>query len=563
MPLARVKSRRVTQACDFCHRRGVKCREAPPNSESTETSTCLTCIEYGQECTRKRQPKKRGTKPRGLPVGIVLNRLSRVQIAGPFDVIDPAVSFKTSASSLDNRKIITTLLDVYLDTVHPSFPLFCEREIWIGWRDGSFPDNPKDYMSLMCMCALSAQHVVDGALFTDEVDSVASSTLAHDYLQEAVRLVPVDFEDLSMDLVRSYGFLALLGAQNGNHAMVHKYLGLYHGISARLNLHDESRWSPDTTECDREVQRRLWWAMYRLEIHTACVLGNPIRCSESQCNVKYPCGLHHPAFIPGRDGQFEDWFAGWNSTTDLYRVLEHAILDFRSKRNSRTSILGNHGRPTTSRIAERLSMIQRDLLPQFGMACSRSSDSGRNRCGFQASNILCTIHLARMISSISGENSLHSACETANDMISNLNAIPLEYVRAIGSPLVQQLAGVGHILVGVATRHRPSLDDYGLIKSVLISIIHFLEQLKDYNKTASVAEGRLANQLADLNQAMVLNGASDDIASGEATRGDVEVFSWSPFLDKAFPDAGGSSGDIFANLQTAFTWPYQSMIPGG
>ncbi|KAI1778579.1 hypothetical protein F4818DRAFT_304818 [Hypoxylon cercidicola] len=566
-PLARVKSRRVTQACDFCHRRGVKCREAPPSSESR--GTCLTCIEYGQECTRKRQPKKRGTKPRSSPVRASPNRQTRSEpepdlAAGPFDIVDPAMFFKTSAPSLGNRKTITTLLDVYLDTVHPSFPLFCEREIWVGWRDGSFPGNQSDYMSLMCMCALSAQHVVDGALFTDEVDSAESTTLAHDYLQEAVRRVPTGFEDPSMDLVRSYGFLALLGAQNGNHAMVHKYLGLYHGISAQLHLHDESRWPPDTTECDREVRRRLWWAMYRLEIHTACVLGNPIRCSESQCNVKYPCGLHHPAFIPGRDGQFEDWFAGWNSTTDLYRVLEHAILDFRSKRNAQTSIIGDHGRPSTTRIAERLSMIQRDLLPQFGMAWSRSSDSGRNRCGFQASNILCTIHLARMISSISGGNSIHSACETANDMISNLNAIPLEYVRAIGSPLVQQLAGVGHILVAVATRHRPSLDDYGLIKSVLTSIIEFLAQLKDYNKTASVAEGRLTNQLAGLDQAMLPNGTSDEIANGEATSTDAEVFSWSPFLDKVFPDASGGSSDIFsANLQAAFAWPYQSMIPEG
>lgn len=416
----------------------------------------------------------------------------------------------------------------------------------------------------MCMCALSAQHVVDGALFTDEVDSAESATLAYDYLQEAVRRVPASFEDPSMDLVRSYGFLALLGAQNGNHAMVHKYLGLYHGISAQLNFHDESRWPQDIAECDREVRRRLWWAMYRLEIHTACVLGNPIRCAESQCNIEYPRGLHHPAFIPGRDGQFEDWFAGWNSTTDLYRVLEHAILDFRLKRNPRTSIIGDHGRPTTTIISERLSMIQRDLLPQFGVACSRSSDSGRNRCGFQASNILCTIHLARMISSISGENSLHSACGTANDMISNLNAIPLEYVRAIGSPLIQQLAGVGHILVGVATRHRLSLDDYGLIKSVLTSIIEFLARLKGYNKTASVAEGRLSNQLADLNQAMVLNGAPDEITGGEAASGDAEIFSWSPFLDKIFPDANGNNSDIFStNLQAAFTWPYQSMIPEG
>ncbi|KAI1370673.1 hypothetical protein F4677DRAFT_457709 [Hypoxylon crocopeplum] len=560
----RVKSRRVTQACDFCHRRGLKCRAALPDSESTEA--CLTCVEYGQECTRTRRPKKRGTKPRDMADVASLDQRHRVRRkrdlpAGLSDVVNPTASLNSSGSSLDNRKIITALLDVYLDTIHPSFPLFCEREIWVGWRDGSFPDGPNDYMSLMCMCALSAQHVGNGALFTDEVAPAESASLAHDYLQEAVRRVPVDFEDPCIDLVRSYGFLVLLGAQNGNHPMVHKYLGLYHGICGQLNLHDESRWPSEITECDREVRRRLWWAMYRLEVHTACVLGNPVRSPESQCNVGYPCGLHHPAFIPGRDGQFEDWFAGWNSTTDLYRVLEHAISDFRAKRNSRTSILGDPEHANTTRIAERLSMIQRDLLPQFDMAYSRSSDSGRNRCGFQASNILCTIHLARMISSLSGDSSLHSACKTADDMISNLNSIPLEYVRAIGSPLVQQLAGVGHILIGVATRHRLSLIDYDLVKSVLTSIIEFLARLKDYNKIALTAKERLANQLADLNRAMTLNGVSHGTVGDNPRTGDVEVFSWSPFLDKIFPDPSNSSDIFSANLQAAFAWPYQSTIP--
>ncbi|KAI1402516.1 hypothetical protein F4819DRAFT_275785 [Hypoxylon fuscum] len=36
----------------------------PENAES-----CLACIEYGQECTRKRPPKKHGTKSRGETVG--------------------------------------------------------------------------------------------------------------------------------------------------------------------------------------------------------------------------------------------------------------------------------------------------------------------------------------------------------------------------------------------------------------------------------------------------------------------------------------------------------------
>ena len=93
--------------------------------------------------------------------------------------------------------------------------------------------------------------------------------------------------------------------------MAYKYLGLYHGVCAQYSLHDESKWLGDMDECDLEVRRRIWWAMYRLEIHTACVLGSLIRCTERQSNVGYPSGIHHPPFIPGRDGQYEDWFSGW------------------------------------------------------------------------------------------------------------------------------------------------------------------------------------------------------------------------------------------------------------
>ena len=79
------------------------------------------------------------------------------------------------------------------------------------WRDGSFPSGASEFMSLVCMCALSAHHVGNGALFTDDPPSSESADLAQRYLQQALRLVPVDFQSPSTYLIRSYGLLALLG----------------------------------------------------------------------------------------------------------------------------------------------------------------------------------------------------------------------------------------------------------------------------------------------------------------------------------------------------------------
>ncbi|KAJ9137264.1 hypothetical protein NKR23_g9284 [Pleurostoma richardsiae] len=497
-------------------------------------------------------------------------RARRASFDKPFETINPpGVDESLTSPILRNRKIITALLDVYLDTIHPNFPFFCEREIWVRWRDGTFPSGPSDYMSLVCMCALSAQHVGNGALFTDDIAAAESATLAHDYLHEALRLVPVDFAEPSIDLVRSYGLLALLGVQSGDRAMAHKYLGLYHGVCAQYNLHDESKWPSGIGQCETEVRRRVWWAMYRLEVHTSCVGGSLIRCPEAQTNVGYPSGIHHPPFVPGRDGDYEDWFSGWNATTDLYRVLEHAVSEFRAKRRPRPSILQHGGQDgtgtamtTTKMVMRRLAKIQDELLPQFEGASSRSSDSGRNRCGFQASNVLCTLHLARMILCISDGAGLVSVFQTARYMMDRMGEIPREYVRAVGSPLLQQLAGVGHMLTAVARkqgRHGVlSLADYAELRAVLVSMVDFLALFNRHYGKIAAAQERLRGEVADLDarvgrmSAQDVSAADDSSPSAGEGTGSSE---WLPFLNEAEPD--GSTEDVLflsGDLLSAFTW---------
>jgi hypothetical protein len=53
------KRRRITKACDFCHRRGRRCRPAEHNSNA-----CMTCVDHGAICTWDRIAARRGAKPR-------------------------------------------------------------------------------------------------------------------------------------------------------------------------------------------------------------------------------------------------------------------------------------------------------------------------------------------------------------------------------------------------------------------------------------------------------------------------------------------------------------------
>lgn len=547
------KSRRITQACDFCHRRGLRCKPQVGHEtghETGHTTTCLTCLEYGQPCTRLRQPKKRGTRPR-RPAHVAhddANTASALPVTAPL-----ATGHSPDLDRLHDRKVVTALLDIYLDTVHPIFPLFCERELWVGWRDGTFPATPSQDMTLMSMCALCAQHAQDGALFNIDLALAEWKAYAKDYLAEAVRLVPVDYTGLAdLDLYRCYGFLALLGTQVGNTNMAHKYLGLYLGLSSRNSFHDELRWPPDMDICGREVRRRLFWIMYRVEVHTACVLGHLIRIPEAQCNVGYPSGTHHPAFVAGRDGQFEDWFAGWNATTDLYRLLEHAIVNFRIKRNAHNTRRHPMQKLDAKYILDELSQVQNKLLPQFGQVLLKSSDSGRNRCGFQATNIFCTIRLVRLLAIISEGATIQSVSDIAQDMIDSMNSIPKEYVRAIGAPLLRELSGVGHILISVASKEHLSIRDQCKLSTVLLAIADFLEGLKEHNSTSESQAMLLrqhVNKLCQEDPALSQDEPSDQGDPGH-------LFSWSPYMDDLLQLTYTGPGAFSTSSLRDLTWLY-------
>lgn len=407
------------------------------------------------------------------------------------------------------------------------------------------------------MCALSAQHIGSGALFSEDVPAAESVPTLQEFLIEAKRLVPVDFETPCLNQIRSYGMLVLLGAQSNDNAMAHKYLGLYHGLCAHWNLFDEAKWPKGIGNCEVEVRRRLWWILYRLEVHIACVFGSVIRIPEAQCSVGYPVGTHHPPFIPGREGQFEDWFAGWNSTTDLFRALEHVIVDLRMRRHQRKSVFEDDVSDQTSSFTQVLARIQNDILPQFKLVCSRSTDSGRNRCGFQASNILCTIHLGRMLSAL-GDGDLTMACRTAEDMMTTINSIPMEYIRAIGSPLLQQLAGVGHMLATLESKQRLTENDHERCRVVLAFIVRFLSIFTERNGTAATEHQRLTRCLEEA-CARVTRAASHEAGHSSI----LGTLTWSEDMETMFSELASFSTlandqDVFfMDLTSSLPWPYK------
>src|ERR1700710_858088 len=87
--------------------------------------------------------------------------------------------------------------------------------------------------------------------------------------------------------------------------------------------------------------------MYTLEVFSSVIWGSIIKCRESQSHVSYPSEVADEFFFEAAYQVSNNllspfpsepipnpnyWLHGWNFTTDLYRVLEHAMDNFHRRR---------------------------------------------------------------------------------------------------------------------------------------------------------------------------------------------------------------------------------------
>ena len=114
------KRRRVTRPCDFCHKRGLKCKpvESPGNSR---LPGCQTCLEHREECTQLRKLGKRGKKltstldrRKGLASDALL-----VEVESNRTFVEDEWATKTKGGSLGPKAEMDVLIDVYFDSIFP------------------------------------------------------------------------------------------------------------------------------------------------------------------------------------------------------------------------------------------------------------------------------------------------------------------------------------------------------------------------------------------------------------------------------------------------------------
>ncbi|KAF5244269.1 hypothetical protein FANTH_7779 [Fusarium anthophilum] len=456
------KLTRVSKACDFCHKRARKCKL--PSAEGS--LSCLTCIEHDVPCTWTRVAAKRGVKPRSGRLAQNTNESCGVhpwiydqRIHGP-------------------RDSIRALIDTFFQTVYPVFPIFDQQPLLHEWHTSDLSSDRCSFSYLMGLCAISLSHIKDGAVLPsrEEVLTTAAPAtgLLSVFIDNAERSIPTHVRGQdAFSYLPTIASLVLVAFQTRHSSLHHRYLGLFHSLIAEQNLHEEVNWPSTLTELERQRYRRIFWSMYRLEVHSALVMGHVIRCPEQQTMVAYPSDDSQPA-----EG---NWLIGWNFVTDLYRSLEHVINNYRVKRAGRTVADAYSSRlpprePPALNIETILSALQDGLesLPSDMLtALPPSANAMANLCGFQVANILL-----KTLCFACDPMTFMSACTAAQQMINSISKVPSAYLRAIGSCMFQELSGVGHLLSGFIGR--PLLwTEYQELRNLMfvVSFYDYLEYL--------------------------------------------------------------------------------------
>jgi len=138
-------------------------------------------------------------------------------------------------------------------------------------------------------------------------------------------------------------------------------------------------------------------------------------------------------------------------------------------------------------------------------------------------------------------------------MMTNMSSIPHEYIRATGSPLLQQLAGVGYMLLSTAKKDRATSLLYHDFKETMDLIVEFLTRFSEFSQLAADAKTRICTELRELDRQVQ---SVDATAAIEGDGGVGEAIDPMSYVDLTLLDGAFDYQDfINGNLLKGFAWP--------
>ncbi|KAL3443211.1 fungal-specific transcription factor domain-containing protein [Aspergillus insuetus] len=542
------KLQRISKACDFCNRRSIKC-----NKNSGPLAPCQNCADFGVSCTYDRPTRRRGTRKHASPVppgpltgssesgSEVIGKLpapvSRNSINGvtngnramPIPVLPDSAGINPwKAFAAASQRTILDLAQVYLEIVYPIFPLFHWPSFMTALENLDYLKDEGLFASTMAMCALASARARDGALYSNRWNSLLLANCPSEIFWAAAKeSIPRDLSAAKdTEYMRTCAILSIASIQNGQIPDMQKYLGMYHTLAVMDGLHDEKLWPKDLDPVVVEIRRRLFWSIYTLDVYSSIVWGGIIRHREAQSNVRYPGDLREkfifrndtvsPASVDqsvdSANGASGDWIVGWNFTTDMYRILEHA-LDSQRRRsppNNGTAEVWSLFRPAQMAgpwLMDHVLAMYSALPPPFREARPAIGDISHDIYGFQSANIQATLQLLRMVIYSSEEQGVDGKCDVAGQVLSVFSKVPVEYLKAISSPLLHHLAGIGYIL-GSVMEGSLSESSYQRVRTLLLEMADLLHRLESGLRQSTGTSERLRAQVGRIDEYMATQWTS-------------------------------------------------------
>lgn len=267
------KRRRITQACDYCHQRSIRCQA------SSDGQTCQNCNDFAQACTYNRKPRRRGIKPRMTGSGAASHYADQQTSPSPGPATVPEAAGldgnhglelrpsavpesrphpQWEAPSIASQAVIMDLLEIYFEVVYPIFPFFHEPSFTRRIARAEYASKRTIFAATMALCALVSSRVQDGSVTNPKWDLEPLRALDPNVFYAKARQQLLDLTaESDINILRAHAILAIAAIQNGRIRDMHQHLGTYHTLVAMDGLHDESNWPQDVGIVEREERRRL------------------------------------------------------------------------------------------------------------------------------------------------------------------------------------------------------------------------------------------------------------------------------------------------------------------
>lgn len=273
--VSKPKQRRISRACDYCHRRSIRCRPAD------DGAGCQNCRDFAQTCTYHRTPRRRGVPARGSGGGASRSseglpdvKLSRSPSQGDLRII-PEVQQTLGAGSdaspgqppaawrapyIVSQATVVDLVDLYFEIVYPIFPFFHQPSFTRKISRQEYNFNKPLFATTMAVCALVSGRVRDGSVMNPrwDVQALLRETLPDTFYAEAKRqLLDDGCESSDFNILRGHAVMAITAIQNGKIREMHHHIGIYHTLMDMDGLHDETNWPSGIGIIEREERRRM------------------------------------------------------------------------------------------------------------------------------------------------------------------------------------------------------------------------------------------------------------------------------------------------------------------